>query len=84
MSELEYNSLSRSIKFIKKYIKKDVQGDRGDRMDKFCWKLSSREMFDVHSYYKALHSSSHISFPWKTVWKPNVQQKLVSFCGERI
>lgn len=48
-------------------------------MNKFCWKLSSQDIFDVRSYYKGLHSSSHISFPWKTVQKLNVPTKVSFF-----
>ena len=30
------------------------RGDEGDGMNKFCWKLSSQDIFDVRSYYKGL------------------------------
>ena len=52
---------------------------KGDGVDKLCWKLSSVGVYDVRSYYKVLQPPSHMSFPWKTVWKPNLPTKISFF-----
>ena len=39
----------------------------------------SREEFEVWSYYKALHSTSQMSFPWKILWKSKVPTKVRFF-----
>ena len=38
-------------------------------MDEICWNPSPRSMFEVKSYYRLLHSSTWLSFPWKSLWR---------------
>ncbi|XP_065615916.1 serine/threonine-protein kinase CTR1 [Quercus suber] len=39
---------------------------------------SSCNIFEVKSYYKMLHSTAHLSFPWRSLQKPKVQIKDVA------
>lgn len=41
-------------------------------MDEICWNPSPRSMLEVKSYCRLLHSSTRLSFPWKSLWRPKV------------
>uniref|UniRef100_A0A2N9F3Q2 C-terminal processing peptidase n=1 Tax=Fagus sylvatica TaxID=28930 RepID=A0A2N9F3Q2_FAGSY len=46
--------------------------------DAICWDSSSRKVFEVKSFYKALFMTACQVFPLRSVWKPKVPTK-VSF-----
>ena len=48
-------------------------------MDKICRKLSTRGVFDVCSYYRALQPPNPDSFQWKPLWKSKVPPKVSFF-----
>lgn len=52
---------------------------RRNREDQLCWKSFSREVLDVRSFYKVLHSTSQLPIPLKTVWKLKVPTKIGFF-----
>ena len=52
---------------------------RKNVVDKLCWIPSSKQTFDLRSFYRALHSSTQLSFPWKSIWKPKVPTKVSFF-----
>jgi hypothetical protein len=37
--------------------------------DKICWILSKGRSFEVKTFYKALISNAHLSFPWRNFWR---------------
>ena len=57
---------------------------RRNGVDKICWTLSTRGVFDVLSYYKALQPPNPDSFPWKLLWKPKVPPKVSFLFGQRL
>ena len=52
---------------------------RKNVVDELCWIPSSKQTFDLRSFYRALHSSTQLSFPWKSIWKPKVPTKVSFF-----
>ena len=44
-----------------------------------CWNPSPLNVFEVKSYYKMLHSTPPLSFPWCCLWKPKVSSKVCFF-----
>ena len=55
------------------------RGFRCGEADDICWNPSSRIVFEVKYFYKALLPSSAQVFPWKSVWKPKVPSKVSFF-----
>ncbi len=47
--------------------------------DKAVWLPSLRGLFDVRSYYKVLRGGSGNSFPWKSIWRTKVPQRVTFF-----
>lgn len=48
-------------------------------MDTRCLTPPSRDVSEVGSYYRVLHSTSHQSFPWKSLQKPKFPTKVSLF-----
>ena len=42
---------------------------KGHGVDKMCWRGSSKEGFQVKSYYRALLPNVDRTVPWKSIWK---------------
>uniref|UniRef100_A0A7N2LMH3 RWD domain-containing protein n=1 Tax=Quercus lobata TaxID=97700 RepID=A0A7N2LMH3_QUELO len=53
-------------------------------LDTLCWNPSPLNVFEVKSYYKMLHSTPHLSFPWCCMWKPKVSSKVIIPHGEPV
>ena len=47
--------------------------------DAICWDSSSRKVFEVKSFYKALFMTAYQVFPLRSVWKPKVPTKVSFF-----
>ena len=47
--------------------------------DKAVWLPSLRGLFDVRSYYKVLRGGSGNSFPWRSIWRTKVPQRVAFF-----
>lgn len=52
---------------------------RRNGVDKICWKPSTRGVFYVCSYYRALKPQTQIFFPQKLLWKPKVPPNVSFF-----
>ena len=52
---------------------------RQGHLDSLCWRPSSQKIFQVSSYYSVLLNPSHISFPWRSVWKAKVPSRVAFF-----
>lgn len=50
-------------------------------LDTLCWNPSPLNVFEVKSYYKMLHSTPHLSFPWCCMWKPKVSSFGIAALG---
>ena len=51
-------------------------GTEGDRLK---WKLTKKWDFTIRSFYRKLHGSSSIVFPWKDIWKVKALQHVSFF-----
>ena len=51
----------------------------GGGEDNMCWQPAKSRGFEVSSYYQVLASVRDLSFPWRSIWKPNVPCKVVFF-----
>jgi hypothetical protein len=52
---------------------------RRDGIDKLWWLPSSRGMFEVKSFYRALSPCGSPSFPWKSIWRSQAPPRVVFF-----
>ena len=50
-----------------------------DKDDVLCWNPSSRDIFDLKSFYNVLHTGAAQHFPWKSVWKSKTPSKVSFF-----
>jgi hypothetical protein len=48
-------------------------------LDLVCWNPSSREVFEVRSFYHALIQPASSAFPWRSVWKAKAPSKMAFF-----
>jgi hypothetical protein len=48
-------------------------------LDLVCWNPSSREVFEVRSFYHALIQPASSAFPWRSVWKAKAPSKVAFF-----
>ena len=48
-------------------------------MDMMCWSGSSKEGFQVKSYYRALLPSADRYVPWKSIWKTKAPPRVAFF-----
>jgi hypothetical protein len=52
---------------------------RGEGIDKLWWVPSSKGLFEVKSYYRALSPCGLFSFPWKSVWRSKAPPRVAFF-----
>jgi hypothetical protein len=52
---------------------------RGEGRDKLWWMPSSKGVFEVKSFYRAISSHGSVSFPWKSVWKSKAPPRVAFF-----
>ena len=51
----------------------------GNGEDTICWRLDKSKCFTVGRYYRVLTGTSHVSFPWKIIWKSRVPPRVAFF-----
>ena len=44
--------------------------------DVLWWRLKKDGLFDIRSFYHAIHNSPRVSFPWKTVWHSKAPRRV--------
>ena len=47
--------------------------------DRLRWNLTKNGNFTIRSYYRKLHGSSSITFPWKGIWKVKAPRRVSFF-----
>lgn len=48
------------------------RSEKGDGLDKLCWRPAKSRGFDVCSCYHSLSSPWNMSFPWKLGWRSKI------------
>jgi hypothetical protein len=48
-------------------------------VDKICWILLKRKIFEVKSYYKVMANSEPMDGPWKMIWKSKAPPRVAFF-----
>jgi hypothetical protein len=51
----------------------------GNGEDTICWRVDKSKCFTGGSYYRVLTGTSHVSFPWKIIWKSRVPPRVAFF-----
>ena len=52
---------------------------RRGSLDEMCWRPSSQKTFTVRFYYSLLSQPSRSFFPWKSIWKAKVPNRVAFF-----
>uniref|UniRef100_A0A2N9IB72 Reverse transcriptase zinc-binding domain-containing protein n=1 Tax=Fagus sylvatica TaxID=28930 RepID=A0A2N9IB72_FAGSY len=68
--------LDAAASFLELLSSSSVKGYGEDRL---CWRGSSKEGFQVRSYYKYLLPTAGIAVPWKRIWKTNAPPRVAFF-----
>jgi hypothetical protein len=89
--ELSRGSIQWNIQFSRSFHDWEVEGVaefykclydcnlRGGGVDKLRWLHSSKGLFEVKSFYRALSPSGSFIFPWKSIWRSKAPPRVAFF-----